>query len=220
MHWACSLGHHECVRLLLKSGAQQSLIDVEGKTPLHWAASSGGLAQLPKNYANKEYDPEKCIQLLLEASTLVLNWQDYEGRMALHLGRDYLLRCCDFLVERFMSVPAIADSGEEVVQALLDNDRTQINALDNNSRSPMHWAAILGKHHVITALLDQNALFRTQDAHGATPLHYAVSAGHVNAVETLMRRPEVGVVIEPIYIIAKLPRRYFDSVLGLGQSRF
>ncbi|XP_059096307.1 inversin-like [Tigriopus californicus] len=171
LHWACSLGHYECVRLLLKAGAQQTLIDVEGKTPFHWAASSGGLALLPKNLANKEFDPEKCIQLLLESSTQVLNWQDYEGRMALHL--------------------AIADSGEEVVQALLENDRTQINALDNNCRSPLHWAAILGKHHVITALLDQQALFRSQDAHGATPLHYAVSAGHINAVETLMRRPEV-----------------------------
>ena len=37
---SCSQGFYEYVSLLLKHGARVALPDVEGKTPLHWAASS------------------------------------------------------------------------------------------------------------------------------------------------------------------------------------
>lgn len=80
------------------------------------------------------------------------------------------------------------------MEAFLANDRIQINALDNNFRSPLHWAAVLGKSSVCGALLDRQARYLCQDAYGATPLHYAVDAGHKGTIETLMKRPEVRVV--------------------------
>ncbi len=87
------------------------LSDVEGKTPLHWAASSGGAAEaryvlhsqrnstnskitftyLPRkkkrpNFSDKFVDPAKTVKVLMDSAPNVLNWQDYEGRLALHLG--------------------------------------------------------------------------------------------------------------------------------------
>ncbi len=68
-------------------------MDVEGKTPLHWAASSGGTvaarAKLKGCGAGgvlKGADPAKTVKILVDAAPNVLNWQDYEGRMPLHLG--------------------------------------------------------------------------------------------------------------------------------------
>lgn len=44
---------------------------------------------------SKEYDSVKCIAALLETAPQVLNWQDYEGRMPLHLGEPVI---CDLLL--------------------------------------------------------------------------------------------------------------------------
>ncbi len=97
LHWASSQGCHEYAKLLLKHGASVEVTDVEGKTALHWAASSGGAAAARAKLRGggggnaaaampKGVDPAKTVKLLVEAAPNVLNWQDYEGRLALHLG--------------------------------------------------------------------------------------------------------------------------------------
>ena len=171
LHWAASRGNFEYVRLLLKRGAKVEVNDVEGKTPLHWAVSSGSVCQ--EEVKNSYQNAVKTIQLLLQNSSSALNWQDYEGRVPLHL--------------------AVADSNAvEVIRALLADSRCQINALDNNNRSVLHWAAVLDRAQVCSLLLDLNCVLHScTDTYGATPLHYAVKAGAVNAVETLMRRPDM-----------------------------
>lgn len=69
--------------MLLKKGAQVGLPDVEGKTPLHWAASCGGVMA-----KNRLSEATKCVEALLGNAQNVINWQDYEGRIALHLGKE------------------------------------------------------------------------------------------------------------------------------------
>ena len=151
---------------MLRQGSNCEIIDVEGKNPLHWGASSGG-----GGAKNPSSDPVKTVQVLLEAGPKVANWQDYEGRTPLHL--------------------AVADSFVDVVEVLLKHDKIQINALDANFRSALHWAAVLGKSIICMLLLENGARFHCQDANGATPLHYAIQAGMTDTVETLMRKPEV-----------------------------
>lgn len=85
----------------------------------------------------------------------------------------------------------MADSDESVVNLLLTNSSCKINILDNNSRTALHWAALLGKTIVCGLLLDHHAKYDCPDTSGAKPLHYAVEGGHVETVEVLMRRPEV-----------------------------
>ena len=82
LHWAASQGSFEYVKILLKHGAQVQAIDVEGKTPLHWIASCS------ESTGNANRDPVKTIKMLVEASNgaPLINCQDYEGRIPLHLG--------------------------------------------------------------------------------------------------------------------------------------
>lgn len=40
LHWAASYGNLEHMRLLIKQDSNSGIPDSEGKTPLHWAASS------------------------------------------------------------------------------------------------------------------------------------------------------------------------------------
>ncbi len=86
---------------------------------------------------------------------------------------------------------AVADSDEPVIQTLLAHERCQINALDANFRSALHWAAYLGKSRLCALLLNRGARIFCQDANGGTPLHYAVRAASVDTVQTFMKRPQV-----------------------------
>jgi len=40
LHWAAFHEHPKHVQLLLKAGASADVLDVEGKTPLHWSPTS------------------------------------------------------------------------------------------------------------------------------------------------------------------------------------
>ena len=61
-----------------------------------------------------------------ESSPSTLNWQDYEGRTALHF--------------------AVAHENVAAVQALLnfEQEKCELDRLDNTFRTPLHWAAQLG----------------------------------------------------------------------------
>ena len=83
----------------------------------------------------------------------MINWQDYEGRQALHC--------------------AVTDSTDAVVAAIIKyssiltkkkNDcvssrspSCMLNALDNRLRSALHWAALVGRPSLVQMLLDRGA---------------------------------------------------------------
>ncbi len=99
----------------------------------------------------------------------------------------------------------MADSTIPVIRALLSYSHCKINALDNNLRTALHWAAVLGRAPVCSLLLDCGAKHDSADGYGATPLHYAVKAGSIEAVETLMRRPEVLHIVDNNVPISTYP---------------
>ena len=84
------------VKILTKKlGADVGLIDVGGKTPLHWAASSSGedaprLVSLlieikPRSLFVAFLFLPRCPEMFPRSeSKTVINWQDYEGRQPLH----------------------------------------------------------------------------------------------------------------------------------------
>ena len=109
--------------------------------------------------------------MLIEHSPNTLNWQDYEGRTPLH--------------------SAVANGDLAASEAVLNSRRCQLNITDRNSCTALHFAAQLGKTEQVLMLLDMGASSSIRDEAGATPLHYATSAGYMDTVEALMRHPEV-----------------------------
>ena len=53
--------------------------------------------------------------------------------------------------------------------------KCDLDAVDMQFRSPLHWAAVLGLSEIMTLLLNYRANPTIADAVGATALHYAVS---------------------------------------------
>ncbi|XP_046555449.1 LOW QUALITY PROTEIN: inversin-like [Haliotis rubra] len=156
LHWAASYGNLEHVKMLIKWDSNIGIPDTDGKTPLHWAASS------------RDRQAVSCVKLILETTPSVINWQDYEGRTALHL--------------------AVADGNESIVNVLVQTSirKCNVSALDNWFRTPLHWAAVLGHSKIVGFLLDSGADFASSDSNGATPLHYAAQNNYDDTVEVFL----------------------------------
>ncbi|CAA6653505.1 unnamed protein product [Spirodela intermedia] len=60
------------------------------------------------------------------------------------------------------------------------------DSLDNDGRSPLHWAAYKGFADTIRLLLFRNAFQGRQDKEGCTPLHWAALSGNVEACTILV----------------------------------
>jgi len=84
-----------------------------------------------------------------------LNWQDYEGRTALHF--------------------AVAHENLAAVQTILnfEQEKCELDRLDNTFRTPLHWASQLGNSTIVKLLLSTGANNSISDENGATPLLYA-----------------------------------------------
>ena len=50
-----------------------------------------------------------------------------------------------------------------------------VSPVDNQFRTPLHWAAVLGLSEVVRMLMDKGANPLIADSVGATALHYTVS---------------------------------------------
>ncbi|XP_077966605.1 uncharacterized protein LOC120341845 isoform X2 [Styela clava] len=190
LHWGAAFNNTECVKLLIKYGINIAIPDGDGKTPLHWAANN--------------HDPSAVhtMAALLERSPGVLNWQDYEGRTALHF--------------------AVADGNSAAVEFLVNFETVEysepyicdVDRSDNTFRTPLHWAAQLGHTHIVRLLLqgidkiakkkveestenksksegsrdgdEKNLKNISSDGNGATPFLYAALSDHHSVVEAMI----------------------------------
>eukprot|EP00729_Bicosta_minor_P016221 gene16221-19739_t len=77
-----------------------------------------------------------------------------------------------------------------LVQALLDDDRTDVNATNNKGLCCVHQAAVSDSVDTLKLLLQvlssQQQLFDSQNSWGESPMHLAAAAGHKRCVQALM----------------------------------
>ncbi|CAH0384964.1 unnamed protein product [Bemisia tabaci] len=142
--YACQQERPEDVRALLRSKPKCALErDRTLKTALHYCA---------------ENSSPICAELVLERAAELpgghelLDAADEDGYTALHLvviaGNSALLR---FLISR----------------------RADVNKLDNERHSIVHWATVCGEVEALEIVLGAGANPSTPDIHGGYPVHYA-----------------------------------------------
>ncbi|OZJ03901.1 hypothetical protein BZG36_03284 [Bifiguratus adelaidae] len=73
-----------------------------------------------------------------------------------------------------------------IVQQLIKEKPTALNAVDDDDRTPLHWAAAGGHDDIVDFLLGQGAKVDAADDSGWTPLLIAVSAGHKSTARILI----------------------------------
>ena len=190
------------VNNLIKEGVNPNFQDDDGYSPLHRAIENNNLdivkALLSYNGIDKEIklpndtttadgwylggdtpllysayigNPQ-IVSALLDANCNIRARDDIDGAMAIHI--------------------AAANGNDEVVNLLLNKDKTLINEVDNNGEdTPLHWAIMKNSDSTVELLLSQGANPNQKNSSAQTPLHYAAMYKNMYAVNLLVEKYNV-----------------------------
>ena len=148
-------------------------IDKEIKLPNETTASNGWYlgGNTPLLYASYIGNPQ-IVSALLEANCNIRARDDIDGATVIHI--------------------AAGNGNNEVINLLLNKDKTLINAVDNNGAdTPLHWAIMKNYDSTAELLLSQGASPTQKNSSEQTPLHYAAMYGNMNAVVLLVEKYNV-----------------------------
>jgi ankyrin repeat protein len=164
-------GRKEVVELLLAKGADVNAKDDHGLTPLFWAAACG----------------DQVVVELLLAKGADINAKNNNGVTPLHMAISNRRRpdFVEFLRQHggqdsaSTNTPpkgihsAVLTGNLEMVQTLLQASPNFAVEKDDKGRTPLHYAAMVGRLDIAELLVANKADVNARDNHGVTPLHLA-----------------------------------------------
>ncbi|XP_004608498.2 ankyrin repeat domain-containing protein 55 isoform X1 [Sorex araneus] len=152
LHWAAFHNQPQHTQMLLKKGADPTLVDKDFKTALHWAVQSGNRI-LCSIILNHHQGPS------------IINYDDESGKTCVHI--------------------AAAAGFSDIINELAKVPECNLQALDVDDRTPLHWAAAAGKADCVQLLLELGMDSNLRDINESTPLAYALYCGHTACVRLL-----------------------------------
>uniref|UniRef100_A0A4W5LBL9 Ankyrin repeat domain 55 n=1 Tax=Hucho hucho TaxID=62062 RepID=A0A4W5LBL9_9TELE len=174
---ATYLGWLEGCVCLLRNGAKQNIPDKNGRLPLHAATAEIDLKLMAVllqqstaceiNHQDNESGSRFMCSLILEhrLGSSVINYDDENGKTCVHI--------------------AAAAGYSDILYELARFAETNLQALDVDERTPLHWAAAAGKEDCIQALLQLGVETGPRDINENTPLTYAMYCGHTVCIKLL-----------------------------------
>ena len=143
-------------RSLVEHSADVNVQDKFGATPLHFASRHGRL---------------EITQLLLNHGANA-HAKNIQGQNSLHeLSRGIFRPQFSFYYyDHTMPNGVEPQNILRIAQLLLDHG-VDVNALDNDHATPLHFSASYGRLDIARLLLDRGAKADVQNVHGQTPLH-------------------------------------------------
>ncbi|EJT73965.1 hypothetical protein, variant [Gaeumannomyces tritici R3-111a-1] len=160
--------------------------DVDGRTPLSYAAKEGH---------------EAVVKLLLATSIVKIDSMDQNGQTPLSYaasgGHEAVVKL--LLATGIVNVDSMSQGGwtplsyaacaghEAVVKLLLSTGSVNVNSGTSYGRTPLLYAAKKGHEGVVKLLLATGSVdVDSGDRHGRTPLSYAAEEGHEAVVKLLL----------------------------------
>jgi ankyrin repeat protein len=187
LFWAARMSSLDCIRVLVRHGANPNSISIDRQTPLTIAAQYGHL---------------EAVKILLNDPCIDIAFKGRSGRSALSFaagnGHSEIVEA---LLERGASRPddrdnthwtplfwAVQGDHASIVQLLLKQPSVDINEVDKSGRSVLSWAAGEGARRALKVLLRHSVDLNSKDARGRSPLSWAAGNGQRAVVSTLMHQ--------------------------------
>ncbi|XP_046555494.1 uncharacterized protein LOC124264760 [Haliotis rubra] len=213
LHLACESGSVEFVKTLILEGFDVTVTNIAPN-------DLGGLTKLsPLHSAAKNDLGWSLVELLIENGPAdmkdgaMVNFTDRDGSTPLHISSK--VPCAVKMIRTLIKYRCNTEEKNKEgrtalhiaaranipsnIQCLLDNNAT-VNSVDNNLKTPLHYAASLtptskddldAQSNSIGALLSQNVDVSLQDAHGNTAIHIAAIKNISSSIfEKLLKKAE------------------------------
>ncbi|RPB02411.1 ankyrin, partial [Choiromyces venosus 120613-1] len=160
LHEACENGHEDAVSLLLAAGADASIPDVHGDTPLHVSAPHPKIAEcLLDRGANVDaqsfYWSETALHKAIDAAA--------EETVELLLSRGARVDLCGYYDQTVLHLAAVSGS-KRILELLLGNGADRfLEERDMEGETPLHRAVRRGFQDMIRELLSRGANVAAQN---------------------------------------------------------
>lgn len=189
LHRAVIKGHDDVALELARRGADVTLEDFSGRSPLALASPELRTA-LEELAPVSTSDADKSIAgLSPEETTTRLLARLAEGPMEGEEVRQYVENGVDFTAvdEYGASVLIVASiAGQLAAVGVLLDAGADIGTVDPNFQTALHWAAIEGQVEVCKLLAERAADVDAPDVMGQTPLHWAIQKNRSSVVGALL----------------------------------
>ena len=207
LHLAPRQDNVDVAQLLAEWGADVTTQDKDGWNPLHLALSgghvelvriliqhgTGGIAQDKDQWASlhriqfREYIA--VAQKLFDRGADITA-QDRRGLISLHLASGGHLKLALILLQHSTDAATqnwLGWTGEHVELTYILLERGgNVDARDNDSCTPLHWASEQAHPGVVRSLLERGADAGARDNDNCTPLHCASQQGYLEVVRVLI----------------------------------
>ncbi len=184
LHIACIHGNTRMVKLLMDSGADDSMKTSQGETPAHF------VVQMKQRY--KELKSEVRGEMLQALSDIDTPRNDGKTPIILLQSMDYGM-VCDLtllLIERDVDLNRADNNGNTVLLAHTDNicnkdvvkelirAGADVNAKNNAGDTPLHHALRNGNSDVARFLIKKGADYNVANNRGEIPMEIAAAKGY------------------------------------------
>ena len=205
----------ECLASLLRHSSGINAKDNAGRTPLHYAASTGAYGSV--------------IGLLL-AGHGQSSVEDKEGHtplsMAVMFNHARMLEAClkaggDLLStnERCetLLMQGVQHGGHEVIQVLLmaiaahPERIALLNAQDASGRTALHWACMVNDTVSVLQLAEMQASLGVADKHSNTPFHAAAHEGNHEAIVALAKLYSDNIIRTALRVVSSQGETAMDA---------
>ncbi|XP_004408821.1 PREDICTED: ankyrin repeat domain-containing protein 55 isoform X2 [Odobenus rosmarus divergens] len=174
---ATYLGWLEGCVSLLRNGAKHNIPDKNGRLPLHAATAEPDVRLLTVlvqqsnlseiNHQDNESGNRTLCSIILShhQGPSIINYDDESGKTCAHI--------------------AAAAGFSDIINELASVPECNLQALDVDDRTPLHWAAAAGKADCVQSLLELGMDSNLRDTKESTPLAYALYCGHAACIRLL-----------------------------------
>ena len=183
LHIACIEGHADVVKLLMDAGADDTMKNLNGETPAHFAVMKKKIGQ--------ELDTKQRAALLKELKSLDIPRED--GKTPLMLLGYRNTELLPIFLDKGIDVNRRDNNGRTVLMYHTDKDVVKvllqagadINAADNAGNTPLHHALMHGSQGEARYLIRKGADYNRPNNKGETPAQLAVEKGCETVLELM-----------------------------------
>lgn len=183
LHLACSYGHADVVRLLIDAGADDTLQNLNGETPAHFA--------LMKKKYGEALRTEQRAALLKELTHLDLPRED--GQTPLMLLQRFDRELLSVFLDRGVDVNHADNRGRTAMMLLSDKDMLKeliragadIHMADREGNTVLHYVLKNGDGETARYLIKKGADYNRPNNSGETPAQLAVERGLETVLELM-----------------------------------